>query len=129
MIRDLGLQDGVSVHGIVDINEAYRTTDVLIIPRQQPIRMSFPVRILESLSYNIPVIVTSVCDMGSLVHDCGLEVDPRKPEDLAQAIVRLAEDMNLYNRLSSNCPTMLQKYETNRTLRTIYSVLIRTADE
>ena len=91
--------------------------------------MSFPVRILESLSYNKPVIVTSMCDMGSLIDDCGLVANPRDPEDLARAIISLAEDSELYQRLSNNCATVLQKYQPNQTLETIYSVLKGVVDE
>jgi glycosyltransferase involved in cell wall biosynthesis len=129
LIADLGLEDAVSVHGIVDVNEAYHAADVVIIARQEPIRMSFPVRILEALSFNKPLIVTSVCDMGHLIDGCALVVEPRNPEGLAYAIVRLVEDANLYQRLSGNCATVLQKYEPDRTLATIHTVLRRVAGE
>lgn len=129
LITDLGIEEAVSVRGNVDVNEAYSAADVVVIPRQEPIRMSFPVRILESLSYSKPVITTSVCDMGQLVQGCGLEVDPDDPDDLARAIVRLADNPDLYRQLSDNCSSVLQKYAPDRTLATIESVLRRDLSE
>ena len=124
-IVGLGLEDIVSLQRVVDADEAYRETDVVLIPRQVPTRMSFPLRILESLSYGRPVIVTDVCDMGSLVDGCGLVVDPTDPGTLAKAIVTLAEDSSLYHRLSHNCATVLQRYDSTKTLETVHSVLER----
>jgi glycosyltransferase involved in cell wall biosynthesis len=128
LITDLGLNDIVSVLGIVDINEAYQNADVVIIPRQKPVKMSFPVRILEALSFNKPLIVTTMCDMDQLIEGCGLAVNPKDPEDLARAIVRLAEDLELYQHLASNCATALKKYDPSQTLRTIYTTLRDVAE-
>ena len=66
-IARLGLEDIVSIQGIVDTSQAYQESDVVVIPRQEPTRMAFPVRILEALSFEKPMIVTSMCDMGRLV--------------------------------------------------------------
>ena len=103
LIDRLGLRPVVSVDGIIDTDEAYESADVVVIPRQEQIRMAFPVRIVEALAYNTPLIVTSACEMGQLVDGCGLEVDPRRPTSLADAIVRLAEDRELYRRMVDAC--------------------------
>jgi len=129
LVKDLNLDKNVSVAGIVDTNTAYNSTDVVVIPRQKPIRMSFPVRILEALSFSKPVIVTSICEMGKLVKGCGVEVNPQSPMDLALAIVKLSEDRNLYQSLSDNCNEVLSKYDPNKTLDTIYSKLRLIANE
>jgi glycosyltransferase involved in cell wall biosynthesis len=123
LIANMGLEDIVSVKGIVDTSQAYRESDVVVIPRQEPTRMAFPVRILEALSFNKPLIVTNICDMGLLVEGCALVVDPKNPGDLASAIVNLAEDRRLLQRLSNNCPALNQKYAPRISLETISSVL------
>ena len=122
-IAGLALNDIVSVHGIVDSSQAYRCSDVVVIPRQKPTRMSFPVRIIEALSFQKPLIVTSMCDMGRLAEGSALVVDPRSPDDLAKAIVKLAEDHRLYQRLSDECASLMRKYEPGASLDIIYSVL------
>jgi len=127
LIAQLGLEDIVSVQGIVDTSQAYRESDVVVIPRQRPIRMAFPVRIVEALSFQKPMIVTSMCDMGRLVDGCGLVVDPKNPGDLARAIVNLAGDRRLLQRLSNNCPSLMQKYESSNSLQIITSVLKEVA--
>jgi glycosyltransferase involved in cell wall biosynthesis len=86
--------------------------------------MAFPVRILESVSFSTPLIVSTMCDMGQLVEDCGLVIDPAVPEDLARAIVKLAEDPVLYEKLSRGCTTALERYDPAVSLATIESVLM-----
>jgi glycosyltransferase involved in cell wall biosynthesis len=129
LVKDLDLDNNVSVAGIVDTNIVYNSTDVVVIPRQKPIRMSFPVRILEALTFGKPVIVTSICEMGKLVDGCGIEVNPQSPGSLASAIVKLAENRNLYQSLSDNCNVVLSKYDSHKTLTTIYSKLRLIANE
>lgn len=128
LIIDFGLTDIVTVLGVVDTDKAYRDADVVVIPRQSPIRMSFPLRIIESLRYHKPLIVTSVCEMGNLIEGCGLVVNSKDPNELAQAIVDLSDDSNKYDRLSNNCPTLIQKYESRQSLEIIYSELKSAAE-
>lgn len=123
LIARLGLEDTVEIRGISDTNELYREADVVVIPRQQPTKMSFPVRILESLSFGKPLIVTTMCDMGTLVDGCGLVVDPADPNDLARALVRLVDDPALYRKLAGNCAAVLKKYDPEITLATIHDQL------
>ena len=100
-----------------------RKGDVVVIPRQEPTKMAFPVRILEALSFSKPVIVTTMCEMGRLVPDCGLVVDPADPRDLAREVVRLAEDPALHRKLSENCAAALERYDPVRSLETIEATL------
>ncbi len=128
-IDELNLSESVSLLGHVNINDAYQDCDVVVIPRQEPIRMSFPVRILEALSYNKPLIVSSMCEMGQLIEGCGMEVDPTDPVDLAQAIITMAEDSETYQTYVDNCPALLETYDSNKTLEIITAELERLADE
>lgn len=124
LISSLGLDDIVELRGLCDTNELYRAADVVVIPRQEPTKMAFPVRILESVSFSTPLIVSTMCDMGQLVVDCGLVIDPTDPEDLARAIVKLAEDRALHEKLSRGCATALERYDPAASLAAIHSVLM-----
>lgn len=124
LIERLGVGDIVELRGIADTNELYGEADVVIIPRQQPTKMSFPVRVLESVSFGKPLIVTTMCDMGLLVEGCGLVVDPSDPQDLARAIAQLADDPALYTKLSNGCGPALRRYAPEITLETIHARLI-----
>jgi len=124
LIARLGVEDIIELRGISDTNELYREADVVIIPRQQPTKMSFPVRILESLSFGKPLIVTTMCDMGQLVEGCGMVVDPSDPQDLARALVKLAEDPEYYAKLSGGCAPALRRYAPELALETIHAKLI-----
>ena len=127
LISELDLSDIVTTRGVVDINEAYADADVVVIPRQADYRMSFPVRIVEALSCNKPLIVTSMCGMGELVDGCGLTVDPADPHDLARAITRIADEPGLHATLAARCPEVLERYAPMQTLKQLHALLERVS--
>lgn len=123
LIRKLDLEQTVDLRGIVDVNTAYEECDVVVIPRSRPFRMAFPVRIIESLAMQKPLIVSTVCDMDKLIDGCGLAVEPGEPEGIAAAMLRLATDGELYQRLVANCSSKALEYDSERSLGQMYSEL------
>ena len=123
LIRELDLEETVDLRGIVDVNTAYEECDVVVIPRSRPLRMASPVRIIESLAMQRPLIVSTVCDMDQLIEGCGLAVEPGEPDSIAAAMFRLATDGELYQRLVANCSSKALEYDSERSLGQMYSEL------
>ena len=71
------------------------------------------------------MIITCVrasCVRRACVRDdmtAGLESMPRTPDDLARAVVGLAGDQQMYQRLSNGCLSNMQEYEPNRSVEII----------
>ena len=120
IVERLGLQEAVDIRGLVDINRVYREADVVVIPRARPYRMAFPVRIIEALLMHRPLIVTTVCDMHKLIEGCGLATSPQDPTSLAQAMVTLATDSELYRRCVAQCAVLARRYDSERSLSKLY---------
>jgi glycosyltransferase involved in cell wall biosynthesis len=127
-IEGLGLQQAVEMRGVVDINDVYRETDAVVIPRSRPYRMAFPVRIIEAMLMRRPLIVTEMCDMHKLIDGCGLAARPGDPTSLAQAIVTLATDPELYRRCVDQCAVLARRYDSERSLAKLYREMAGVAN-
>jgi glycosyltransferase involved in cell wall biosynthesis len=112
----------------VDITEVYREADVVVIPRNKPFRMAFPLRIVESLVMRKPLIVTTVCDMHKLIQGCGIAVEPHSPERLAEAMIELAANEKLYRECQENCAIRAVDYDSRVSLGQLRTELIEAID-
>jgi len=58
-------------------------------------------KVFPSLSCGVPVIYAGEGEAGELIkhEDCGIAVEPQRPDLLAQAVVSLTDDQELRNRL------------------------------
>jgi glycosyltransferase involved in cell wall biosynthesis len=61
----------------------------------------FGLPVLEAMACGVPVIVSRASSLPEVAGDAALYVDPRRPEEIAAAIVRLAGDRELATRLAA----------------------------
>jgi glycosyltransferase involved in cell wall biosynthesis len=99
-----GLQDVVSFVGRIPPAEVYgflAQHHALVMPSRAE---AFGVAALEAAACSRPVIATRVGGVSEVVQDSetGLLVPPEDPEALAQAIIQLAQDVPLRDRLGQN---------------------------
>ena len=95
MIRDLGIEDYVRQFGIIDdMGDLMRASDVLIAPFLDTFGPSdYFMAALEAMASGIPVIVSPVGAMPEVMSpDIGMQVDPTKPREIADAMLKLAND-------------------------------------
>ena len=88
----------------IPINDAARLfaeSDLLVLPY---IEASQSGVLMIAMPFGLPVVVTEVGEISSLVRSCGmgLVVPPREPAALAAAITKIALDSELRNLLSKN---------------------------
>jgi len=63
----------------------------------------YPGAVLEAFSANLPIVATRWRALPEIVDDrVGLLIEPRNPTQLAEAMVKLADDTDLYQRLRRN---------------------------
>jgi glycosyltransferase involved in cell wall biosynthesis len=124
LIDTLNIRSMIDLRGQVDTTRVYAESDVVVIPRVSEERMAFPVRLVEALNMQKPVIVSRICGMEKLVEGWGLSVAPGDTEGLAQAILTLADDFSLRKALQENCASAIQKYDSNVSLDQLHAELI-----
>jgi glycosyltransferase involved in cell wall biosynthesis len=97
-----------------EVIAAYRTHDVLVLASTYE---GFGMVVIEAMSQRLPVIATPVGCAPALVHDgiTGLLVEPRRPDLLAAAIMRMMNDPNLRARLADAAFDLVRDMTWQRT--------------
>ncbi len=99
MARELGIAGVVRFPGFQsNIDEWLRRFELVVF---SSIREGIPVAMLEAMAAGVPMVATRVGGIPEVIRDGvnGLLVECGRPEDLANAIMRLAQDVNLRKAL------------------------------
>ena len=62
----------------------------------------FGLPLVEGMTFAKPIVTSNISSMPEIAGDAALLVDPEKPREIADSIVQLATDSELYKRLSEN---------------------------
>ncbi len=76
----------------------------LVLPIDRSHFLAAPQKLYEYLAMGLPVVGANVPTIQKVLveNDCGLVVDPTSPTEIASAIIRLAQDEDLRNKMSEN---------------------------
>src|SRR5690606_34545738 len=100
-LKSISTKRTISFLGQVNSNDFYALIDVLVVPSlwQEPLGMVA----IEALAHHVPVIAHKTGGLQeSVVDDVnGLYCYASDPDSLRRAILKLYEDVDLYNRLSA----------------------------
>lgn len=112
LASELGLGSSVVFTGRLDplqMAELYRNVDVALNPS---LADNMPNSVLEALACGVPVVSTNVGGVPYIVRDeeTALLVPPKAPEAMAEAIVRIIEDVELCRRIVNNGLAEVQRY-------------------
>jgi len=127
-IKEEGLEKIVSILGSTDIAELYSKAHIVVIPRlvgpNFEKKMFFPLRIIESMSFGKPLIVSNVYDLATVINGCGIVAKPGSIEELESAIYKLCTDLKFYDSCSQECLRQFkEKYHPQLNLERIYEIL------
>jgi len=86
----------------------YARSSVLICPS---LREGMPLSILEAMAMKIPVIATNIGGISEIVRNYvnGILIEPGNPYKLAEAIIMLMRDIDLYKRLAENARKFIEE--------------------
>ena len=76
--------------------------------------ISMPIKVFEYMAFALPMIGSNFGHIKKYIEqeDCGILVDPNNPDEIAEAMVLLLNDNEIYNRFSSNGRNAtLEKYK------------------
>ena len=104
-MQQLGVEAAVTQFGIIDnMPELLRACDVLVAPFLDSFGPSdYFMAVLEAMASGKPTIVSAVGGMPEVIDsEVGRLIDPLNHEALGRAMIELAEDRNLRQRLGGN---------------------------
>ncbi len=102
ILRDIGhpeTRQDIHLTGYVintDLPAIISQCEVFLYPS---LRESFGIPILEGMACGVPVITSNTSSMPEIAGDAALLVDPYKPDEILQAMIKLTSDLNARNDL------------------------------
>ena len=87
----------------------------------------FGIPLLEAMQYGKPVIASNRGSMAELGGNAALLIDPERPNTIAAAFVRLAQDPHAYRQLAANAKRRSGLYSWDRTACDTMAVLAAAA--
>lgn len=128
--RELGIADRIGFTGVVsEPAAAMRALDVLVHTSTEP--EPFGRVIVEAMACGKPVVTTGLGGAAEIISlgDCALKIDAKEPSSLANAIVKLASNSELRNRLGSNGLSIARRHfgreRLARKLPQVYEQVLR----
>jgi glycosyltransferase involved in cell wall biosynthesis len=128
LIQNLQLQEIVRYLGKPDratLVEIYNAADILLSPS---LFEGFGMTLLEAMACGTPVITSNLSSMPEVVGDSGLLVDPNFPQAIADAVLQLDKDPNLYTTLIEKGLARIKFFTWQNTaeqVATIYEKLLQ----
>lgn len=128
----LDLRSELDLGSVVDfpgatanIAESYRGADIVV---QSSVSEAFPYSVIESMMSGVPVVATDVGGTREAIGDTGLLVPARDPARLALALIVLAQDKKLRERLGQAArERALNFFTVARTIRLYQETYLRLA--
>lgn len=111
IVRDKGIESWVKFTGFrMDIGNVIRALDIVVFPSVAP--ESFGLSILEAMHLGKPVIASNFEAVHELIEDgvTGVLVDPARPEQIADRIIDLFSDHELYGKIATEAKGATKKF-------------------
>jgi len=91
----------------------YRESSIFVLPL---IDSTANNSLLEAMAFGLPLVTTDVGGVGDYVdEDCAVLVSPKKPRELERAIIQLAKDEGLRERLGEKSRERAENFDWNKT--------------
>jgi len=99
-VRFLGQQPHEAIPGFINASDAC----LVLLKKSQLFKTVIPTKMLEFMSCSCPVILGGDGEARRILEEAqaGICVEPENPSELAEAVLRLADDYKLRNTLGSN---------------------------
>lgn len=113
-IQELGVSDRILFPGFVAQSELplwYRSADAFVYPSQYE---GFGMPALEALACGTPVIASNISSLPEAVGDAGLLVNPRAPQEIADALLQILTGDALRVELATRGPLHARRFTWTR---------------
>ena len=117
LVKTLNIEDKVIFLGQIDnVDEYLKITDVAVSSSK---REGLPVNLIEAMASGIPSIVSSCRGNVDLIKDNQNGFVYHNVEELVSYLVKIYQNENLYNKLSSNAVSMAQKFSETKVTKIV----------
>ena len=117
LCQELKISDKVIFTGFVNDNklpDLYRAADVFVFPS---LFEGFGIPLVEAMASGIPVVAINATTTPEIVGKAALLVEPDNTEELAEAIFKILNDLNLRNSLISKGLERVKQFSWKRTAK------------
>jgi glycosyltransferase involved in cell wall biosynthesis len=121
-IRTESLTDRVKLLGFIDdapLARLYQAASVFLFPSLEE---GFGIPVLEAMAGGVPVVTSNVSSMPEVGGEAALYVDPHDPADIAQKVVKAAEDSALRAALVQKGLARASEFTWRRTAKATLAV-------
>lgn len=128
VIVDSGLEDRVQFLGFVDINDLsqlYQNATVFVYPS---VYEGFGIPLLEAFSSGCPVAASNITSIPEVAGDAAIYFDPLNESEIAQALLRVINDVDLRNSLRASGYARASHFCWNNTAKQTLSVYKKCMD-
>jgi len=103
----------ISVHGRLarpQLVEAYARAHAVVVPTRSDFCEGLPLVCAEAVLSHLPIITSRLTNALPVLGPAIIEAEPDNIESYIRAILSLAEDRALYDRLSNACPDLARQF-------------------
>lgn len=97
LVNELEVEDTVTFTGKVNMKEYYPKIDIMVLTS---VREAQPLTLMEAMAIGIPCVSTNVGSCAELLEGVGFITPLKSPEKTAEAILKLADNRELWTILS-----------------------------
>ncbi len=125
---ELKFKNDIIFTGRVSEKELYLITASAYALTYVPIFEGFGIPLVEAMSCGTPVITSNITSMPEVVEDAGILVDPFSETAIANAMLRIVNDVNLRNELSEKSKIQAQKFSWGKTADLLWNSIQKTIE-
>ena len=89
----------------------------------------FGIPLIEAMKYRKPILASDVTSIPEVAGDAALYFDPKKPDQIVDALRNIMEDKNLYDQLVERGQQQLKKYNTDEMVGQYIAILEQAVGE
>ena len=125
-IKELGIKEHVIVKKFVeDISAYYSAADIFVMPS---IKEEFGLVYVEAMTCGLPVIAVNGHVVPEIVGDAGLLFEPRNSDDLADKIIELINNKELYEKLRRKGLERAKRFTWEKAAKQYYEIYKEVLD-
>jgi glycosyltransferase involved in cell wall biosynthesis len=124
-VETMGLADRVRLVGFVpdaDLAALWRGAACLVFPT---LYEGFGIPLVEAMRFGTPIISSDAASLPEVGGDAARYVDPRRPGDIAAAIIEMLEHPTLHHELTVRGAQRLSRFDTGAMVRSYLDVIDR----